>query len=136
MKSTNYYNTLIEVADDCNEINGKKPLLRSNKQTIATIQFEVISKNPYQYTSDDILFLTHCIRKNIPKDIQLAERDSFFEKSQACLRSSPLPKQFGWGVHSNNDGKIALYDCSSDEYHRLQKADEIKTVKAMRSRKA
>ena len=56
MKSTNYYNTLIEVAEDCTATRGEVPRLRAGKQTIAGMQFEKIYDDPYQFTSDEILF--------------------------------------------------------------------------------
>jgi hypothetical protein len=49
------------------------------------------------------------------------EKEKFFSVGQACLRSSPLPKRYGWGVHSNSEGKIAIYAMESNEYKKLAK---------------
>ena len=40
-------------------------------------------------------------------------------KGQACFRASPLTKRYGWGVHSNEKGKIAIYSTESPEYKKL-----------------
>jgi len=43
------------VAEDTKADRGTKPPTRK-KKTIAEMQYELIVKNPYKYTSDDILF--------------------------------------------------------------------------------
>ncbi|WP_342481620.1 DUF6157 family protein [Paenibacillus sp. FSL L8-0340] len=34
---------------------------------------------------------------------------ALFSKSNPCLRASMLSKRYGWGMHFNDEGKIALY---------------------------
>jgi hypothetical protein len=46
-------------------------------------------------------------------------RKEFFAKPQACLRTSDLCKKYGWGVHHDREGRIALYSVSSPEYATL-----------------
>lgn len=62
-------------------------------------------------------------------------REQFFSKGQACFRSSPLGKRYGWGVHSDGKGKIAIYAVESPEYKKLAKDKSLEHVKAMRSKK-
>jgi hypothetical protein len=50
--------------------------------------------------------------------------------------SSPLTKRYGWGVHSNAKGKIAIYPLGSAEYKKHAKNGKLKYLKAMRSSKA
>ncbi len=135
--STNYYNALIEVADDCPVTTAEIPKLRKNgAKTIALYQYEMISQAPYTYTSDEVLFEIFVIRKEIPDSEKEQERHRFFSKGQPCMRSSPLGKRFGWGVHSNADGKIAIYAVESEEYRRLANDDSVDHTKAMRSKRA
>ncbi|MCH5598813.1 DUF6157 family protein [Niabella ginsengisoli] len=51
------------------------------------------------------------------------------------MRASPLTKRYGFGVHANSEGKIALYGVGSKEYSKLIKDPGIKKVKAMRTSK-
>jgi hypothetical protein len=38
------------------------------------------------------------------------------------MRASMLPKKYGWGVHSDAEGRLALVAVGSDSYRRLQEA--------------
>lgn len=97
------------------------------------MQYDMISKHPYKYTSDDVLFTVYAERNGIKKDKLKEAREAFFSKGQACFRASPLTKRYGWGVHSNAEGKIAIYGCDTQEYKKLQEDKSLKIVKAMRS---
>jgi len=44
-------------------------------------------------------------------------------------------KRYGWGVHSDSNGRIALYAVESDEYAKLSKDKNLKHLKAMRSKR-
>lgn len=131
MKTTNYYNTFIEVAEDCPVEAAKVPPLRGNKKTIARMQYEMISAHPYQFTSDDVIFRVHAERKGLSQSQE--EREKFFSKGRACLRSSPLGKRYGWGIHSNEEGKIALVALESNEYQKLADDRDLAHTRAMRS---
>ena len=132
--STNYYNTLIEIADDSPTATAVAPDL--TRSTVASQQFSMISENPYTYTSDDVIFMRVADKESIP-DEQLAEaREAYFQKGRACLRASPLPKTHGWGIHANEEGKIALVAAGSDTYRALQEDESVKKVKAMRRTRA
>ena len=67
--------------------------------SIAQIQHELLTRQPYHYTSDDLLFEVHALRQGIAAKDRKPAREAFFAKPQACLRASPLVKQFGWGLH-------------------------------------
>ena len=134
--TTNYQNTFIAIADDSTAAKGEIPVEKSGGKTVAGLQFEMISKNPYKYTSDEVLFSVHAQRNDITA-MELPEaKRIFFSKGQACLRASALGKRYGWGIHHNEDSKIALYGCDTSEYQRFLDQDDIKVVKAMQSKKA
>jgi hypothetical protein len=133
--TTNYANTFIEVAEDCNNTAAIPPSKPENR-SIADLQFEMISTHPYEYTSDEVLFQVYALRNDIPKSQYKAEREKFFSKGQACMRASPLTKTYGWGIHYDGDGKMALVGKDTKEYKQLVKDKSLQVVKAMRSKKA
>lgn len=133
--TTNYHNTFIEVAEDCPALIGEVPPLKGDTKTVANIQFELLSRNPYKYTSDDILFRVFALRNDLIESELESARQQFFSKGQPCFRSSPLTKRYGWGIHSNSEGKIALYGCETVEYKKLSDDKNLKIVKAMKSHK-
>ena len=134
--STNYFDTFIEVAEDCPIDVAEVPPNKGKSKSVALLQFEMISENPYKYSQDDVLFEVYAERNGIASKDKVAEREEFFSKGQACLRASSLTKRYGWGVHNNADGKIALYAVESTEYLNFVDDLEIKHLKAMRSKKA
>lgn len=128
--TTNYTNTLIEVAVDCRATRGGAP---PRPGTVAALQFDLLSEKPYHYTSDDLIYEVHCLRRS-PKERQT--REEFFSKGQPCLRTSPLAKTYGWGLHHNADGKVALCAVESDEYQAFREDAKTAKVCAMRNRRA
>ena len=133
MHSTNYFNTFIEIAEDSLNSKGEMPPLKGEKKSVANLQFEMLYSNPYKYTSDDVLFGVFAIRKEYSREELDDQRDRYFSKGQACFRASPLTKRYGWGVHSNAEGKIAIYGAESEEYQKFLDDDSVSKVKAMRS---
>lgn len=136
MGTTNYTNAFIEVAPDCTAATGEVPPEPKAASTVASLQHGLVAGNPYAYTSDDLLFAVHATRKAVPADQLDAERDAFFAKDQACLRASPLPKRYGWGIHHDAESRIALVPVGSDRYRELAQDPDLKHVTAMRSKRA
>jgi hypothetical protein len=134
MHSTNYTNAFIQVADDCKADVGALPP-EKQEMTIARRQYELLQAHPYQYTSDDLLFMIYAERNNIAQSEREERRAMFFSKGQACLRSSPLAKTYGWGIHFDDESKVAIYPRGSEDYERMQTDPSLKQLKAMRSSK-
>lgn len=132
---TNYINTFIEVAEDCAAAKAEIPPQKGNEKTAANIQFDLISQNPYLYSSDDVLFQVFAEKNNISEKEYTIAREKFFSKGQPCFRASPLTKRYGFGLHANQDGKIAIYGIETTEYQNFLIDNSIKKVKAMRSSK-
>jgi hypothetical protein len=131
--TTNYFDTFIEVAEDTKASSGTKPPSKGDTKTVAEMQYALVARSPYKYTSDDVLFRVYAERNDIPKEEHKKAREQFFSKGQACFRASPLTKTYGFGVHSNSDGKISLYGMETPEYEKLIKDTKVKKVKAMKS---
>lgn len=136
MHTTNYFNTFIEIAEDCKFSQGEMPPLKGEKKSIANLQFEMVYENPYKFTSDEVLFGVFAVRKEFNPSEMEEERQHYFSKGQACFRASPLTKSYGWGVHSNAEGKIAIYGAETDAYQEFLADASIKKLKAMRSKRA
>ncbi|NEN22335.1 hypothetical protein G3O08_02310 [Cryomorpha ignava] len=134
--TTNYVNTLIEVAEDCPVAAGVMPPLIGDQKSVVNLQFEIINDQPYIYTSDDVLFRVFALRKGLSKDELDEARTKFFSKGQPCFRASPLCKRYGFGVHSDAEGKLALFGMETDQYKDLIINSQIAKVKAMRSKRA
>lgn len=132
MHSTNYTNTFISVAEDCPTETGSVPPEKQDP-TVARMQYEMISENPYRYTSNEIIFAIYA-RKNQIEPADLASRRiAYFSKGQACLRSSPLGKRYGWGIHHDEQSRVAIFPQESADYQRLSHDPTLKQVKAMKS---
>ncbi len=140
MVDLNYYDTLIAVADDCPVEHSVVPTPRGGKPTVAVLQYEMLSGNPHRLTQEDVLFESWLARQDLPEDgrDRTRLREEFFSKPQACLRSSPLPKRFGWGLLFDGDGRVALLPMESADYQRLAAGDDsrVKVLKALRSARA
>ncbi len=88
--TTNYTDTFIEVAEDSPALTAEVPPVKEGNLTVANLQFDLLSKHPYQYTSDDILFLCHAQKLDLAPSEYETERQKLFSKGQACvLRRSP-----------------------------------------------
>lgn len=133
--TTNYVNTFIQVADDCPAMQGEFPPLKGESKSVANIQFDIIKNNPYQYTSDEVVFAVYAEKNDISDGERKAAWDMFFSKGQPCLRASPLTKRYGWGIHYNAEGKMAIYGADSPEYARFSADKNLKVIKAMRTSK-
>jgi Family of unknown function (DUF6157) len=138
----NYYNTLIAIADDCPVTSSVVPAEPGARVTIAGLQYRMLADNPYVYTQEDILFQTWYQRQDLPEQSPEQRerlRHEFFSKPQACLRSSPLPKKFGWGLLFDEHGRVALCPASSPIYTKIingQAGRNVKVLKALRSKRA
>jgi len=132
--STNYFDTFIEVAEDTQVSKGTVPPIR-NRKTIAEMQYELITEFPYRYTSDELLFQIYADRNALNEADYQEAKNIFFSKGQACLRASPLTKTYGFGIHSNHEGKLAGYGMETKEYLNFINDATIKKVKAMKSNK-
>ncbi|MEM9671847.1 MAG: DUF6157 family protein [Bacteroidota bacterium] len=133
--STNYQSTFIEVAEDCPANSGQEPPQKGDKKSVANQQYELLKSNPYKFTSDDLFFTVFAARNEIGPSELKSEREKFFSKGQPCFRASPLTKRYGWGVHSDENGKVALYGLETEEYQNFVNDESIKKVKAMKMRR-
>ena len=131
--TTNYHDTFIQVAPDCAALAGTVP---PKPGSIGALQYHMVSAAPYTMTSDDLLVAVTAERRGIPASDLDALRDELFSKGQPCLRASPLVKTYGWGIHHDAAGKVALAGRETAEYARLAADPALEQVRGMRSRRA
>ncbi|MCU6435700.1 DUF6157 family protein [Undibacterium sp. Jales W-56] len=135
----NYYNTFIAVAADAKVDHGAVPPARAGKKSIALLEYELISAKPYKLTQEEVQFAVHVQRRELPVEVVQDKREQlwqeFFSKPMACMRASPLAKSYGWGLHFNASGKVALIPVESMEYQRLLEDKAIAQTRAMRSKR-
>ena len=141
MKESGYRNTFILVAADCPAERGVVPASAKAAKPAHVIQYELLSEHPYKFTQDELLFEVHLRQKGLENESaerQREIRDELFSKPHPCLRASMLPKKFGWGVHYDAEGRIALYAKESPEYQAWAAGGDggPKLLTAMRNKRA
>jgi hypothetical protein len=103
------------------------------------LQYEMLAGKPYVHSQPDVLFESWLQRQDmghLSAEEVSRLREEFFSRPQACLRASPLPKQFGWGLAFDEQGRVAVCPMESDEYRELAAGGQVAVVKAMRSKRA
>ncbi len=133
MHTINYQNAFIAVSEDCRAEFGTVP---SRPGTIAALQYDLLSRLPYTLTSDDLLVAVTATRRGVPEDDLDALRAEIFARPQACLRTSPLVKTLGWGLHHDAQGRVALIARESADYGRLVADERLTRTRGMRSKRA
>jgi hypothetical protein len=139
MHSTNYVNAFIQVAEDC-PAGTATPSPERATATVAGLTYRMIADAPYRHTSDDVVFTVWADRRGILADERDAAREEFFAKGQPCLRSSDLGKRYGWGLHFDARGRVALVPAGSVEYAalaagRAPDGTPLTVTRAMRGRR-
>jgi len=137
-QTTNYLDTFITVAPDCAAVAGLEPPARTTP-SVAERTYVMMSERPYELTSDDVLFAVWADRSGIAESERPVAREAFFSKGQPCLRASDLAKKYGWGIHSDGEGRVALFAVGSPGYRQLAQGravtggGTVKVITAMRS---
>jgi hypothetical protein len=135
----NYINTFIAVSPDTNAKVGSVPLARERKRSIAQIEYELIASHPYEFTQEEVQFSVHVERTGVTPAQLNAKRSElwsgFFSKPTACMRTSPLGRSYGWGLHFDSQGKVALVPMESPTYQKLSGSPSIEQTRAMRSKR-
>ena len=134
-----YRNTFIAVADDCRAVTGEVPREGSRGPTVAAVQYAMLTRDPGRWTQDDVLLASAPEVRGSgalsPEELDRI-RNEYFAQPRACLRASPLPKSFGWGLHYDAEGRITLHAVDSPEYARLSTDPTLTQLRAMRSGRA
>jgi len=143
MERVNYTDTFIAVADDCRATKGTVPPIKPENPSVAARTYQMIAEHPYQFTSGDVIFTVFADRHSVPADERASARAAFYSRGQPCLRCSDLGKRYGWGIHADGQGRIALYGVDTAAYaefvrgqRRGESGEPIAVTRAMRSSRA
>ncbi len=141
MPDMGYTDTFIRVAADCPATTGVVPVARGASKPVHVLQYELLAGHPYRFTHADLLFEVHVRHKAISAheiEHRVREiREELLAKPHPCLRASLLPKKYGWGVHYDQHGRIAIYPVDSEAYRGFAEAGgDTKQVTALRSKRA
>lgn len=123
--STNYYNTFIRIAPDSKAQTAEVPPLKEPRSA-ARRAYDMLADSPYQHTSDDVLYEVGARPRGI-------SREAFFSKGQACFRASPLTKRYGFGLHYDAAGRMALVPAGTPAYEAFCADSSLRQLTAMKS---
>lgn len=131
--ATGYLNVFVAVAPDCPADVG---IALDRPASIAGIEYMLLTANPYRLTGEDLILAVHVRHKAVSDADMETFKLAFFSRPHPCLRTSMLPKRYGWGAHYDANGHIALYGVETDGYRRLTSQSDIKVIPAMRNRRS
>lgn len=134
-----YTNTFIAVAEDCRAATGEVPPQRAGAATVASIQHAMLAAAPGRWTQEDVLLASSPGvrgRADLDEEELTRLREEYFATPRACLRASPLPKTYGWGLRYDDQGRITLHAVDSAEYAQLTSDPDLVQLRAMRSSRA
>ena len=138
-----YRSTFILVADDCRARTGEVPPSRGASPTVAGVQHAMLAAHPGRFTQEDVLLASSPAVRARPGGLDALDPQErarleaeFFAVPRACLRASPLPKTYGWGLHFDAEGRITLHAVDSPGYARLAADPDLLQLRAMRSARA
>lgn len=136
-----YTDTFIRVAEDCPVEMGIPPVSDRSALPVHVIQYNLLTEKPYRYNHEELLYQVHVRHKGVSEEERETRREAIwaelFSKSHPCLRASMLPKKYGWGIHYDAAGRIALYAKESPEYDYYTSGGEagVKLLNAMRNKR-
>jgi len=138
MSGVDYFNTFIAVAPDSTATCGIIPPGGATSDTVAARMWRMIAESPYEFTSADVIFSVYADRAKIAEVDRPGARAEYFSVGRACLRSSELGRRYGWGIHADPVGHVALYPVGTREYAAFAsgitpEGEPVALTRAMRS---
>ncbi len=131
-------NTFISAANDSKAVAGAKPVGKRAIPTVAEVQYRMLVEEPYMHTQRDVLFESSSLVRgveNLTDEERRQLREQFFSKPQACLRTSPLAKTYGWGIHFDAEGKAAAYGVETKAYATFAGTERLAQARAMNTKR-
>lgn len=127
-----YTNAFITLAPDCPITVGQVP---RQAMSIAGLEHALLFGFPYCYTATDLIFEVQRRHKNV-RDVELpAFRAWLLAKPQTCMRLSMLPKRWGWGIHFDELGRMAIYGAETSDYRYFATCSDLRVMAARHSRR-
>ena len=114
---------LIVIAQDSPAMRSEEPPDNGATKTISRVQYEVLAENPYKFSEREFYHEVHVVRRG-RSDLRIENYN---------IKRLALVKRYGWGIHRNSDGKLALVVCESNRYRELLADSLVKKTKAYRN---
>lgn len=87
------------------------------------MQYDLLSADPFRWTENEVLFESWWRRQDGAASASEAEKEcvraEWLRGSRPCLRASPLPQRYGWGLVFDAGDRVALCPVESGEYRAL-----------------
>lgn len=132
---TGFRNTFIRISSDCPETSGIEPPVRGGKVPVHLIHLNLLRERPYHYTHEALIAEGELRREASTGETKREILARIRSKPLPCLRTSALPKRYGWGFHFDHAGRIAAYPAGSPEYGKLEADQGVAQVMAVRSKR-
>ena len=113
-------NALITVAESSAK-TSIIPTSKSKKETVKEVVYRVLNENPYKYKQNDLFYEVH---------INQMKKDKTLKLEKYKLQRSELCSLLGWGIHGDEEGRLALVPIESSEYKSLLANPSITKKKA------
>lgn len=112
---------LIKISEDSPTDKCLRP---ENEGTVEYIKFQVLIDSPYKYNEKEFFEEVHFNQRG-KKHLRI---------ETYSLKRVGLAKRYGWGIHINENKKIALVPCDSKKYTDLLNDPKVKKSKAYRNK--
>jgi hypothetical protein len=118
---------IVLVAEDCPAQEGETPGPGRSGPTVAQVQYDLLAAEPFRWTEDDVLFESWWRRQDAAATASAADKEharaDYLARPRPCLRASPLPMRYGWGLVFDDQDRVALCPVGSPEYRALAAGD-------------
>ncbi len=114
---------IVVVALDCPTQVATPPPAGRRGPTVAEVQHALLSAEPFRHTENEVLFESWWRRQGEAASASDTEKEQaravWLQGSRPCLRASPLPQRYGWGLLFDDHDRVALCPVESPEYREL-----------------
>ena len=114
------------VSEDCPVKKGTPPVSRK-ADAIAIIYYEELITNPYKYTYDELKHQVHIVRRG--------KKNGELKLENYLIRRNQLVRDWGWGIHIDRNGKLALVGSETSKYKQLVNDPTVEKKRAYRINK-
>ncbi len=118
---------IVLVAQDCPVPAATVPPPGRRGTSVAEAQYALVSAEPFTWTENEVLFESWWRRQEGSATASPQDRERAWSEwstgSRPCLRASPLPMRYGWGLLFDEHDRVALCPVESEEYRALAAGD-------------
>ena len=127
-----YTNAFITLAPDCPIAVGQVP---RQPMSIAGLEYALLLAQPYPFSPPDLTLEVQRLHKQVRDDDLPSFRAWLHAKPQPCMRLSMLPKRWGWGIHFDELGRMAIFGAETSDYRHFAMRSDLRVMSARPSRR-